>query len=64
MELLFALIGGLTSYFNYRHDMANGNLPKTRLIDNSSLEEYVPKPLGPNATRLEKIAHWLGIEDE
>ena len=61
MELLFALIGGLTAYFNYRRDKAEGKLmPKPEVAEK---EPYVQKPLRPDAGRLEKIAHWLGLEE-
>ena len=61
MELLFALIGGLTAYFNYRRDKAEGKLdPK---LEPPPMEPIVQKPLRPNAGRLERIAHWLGLEE-
>lgn len=61
MELVFALIGGLTAYFNYRRDKAEGKSdPKP---ESPPMEPYVQKPLRPNAGRLERIAHWLGLEE-
>ena len=59
---LFAIIGILTAYFKYRNAKAEGTLePKPEM---APVEPYVQKPLRPNAGRLERIAHWLGIEDE
>ncbi|MFM1783851.1 MAG: hypothetical protein RLZZ579_128 [Actinomycetota bacterium] len=61
MEILFALIGGLTAYLNYRRAKAEGTLePKP---EKARKDPYVQMPLSPNAGRLEKIAHWLGLEE-
>ena len=59
---LFAIIGILTAYFKYRNAKADGTLePKP---EKAPVEPYVQKPLRPDAGRLERIAHWLGLEDE
>jgi len=52
----------LLGYLVYRRAKANGALPEKE--PKAELKEaYVPKPLPPNATRLQKIAHWLGLEE-
>lgn len=60
--LLLVLGEVLLGYLVYRKAKANGTLPekepKAELKDT-----YVPKPLPPNATRIQKIAHWLGLEE-
>lgn len=59
---LFAIIGILTAYFKYRNSKADGNLePKP---ERTEAAPHVQKPLSPNSGRLERIAHWLGLEDE
>jgi hypothetical protein len=59
---IFAIIGLLTAYFRYRNSKADGTLVKEQALEQA--EPYVQKPLPANATRLQKIAYWLGIEDE
>ena len=63
MELILALVGGLTAYFNYRNRKADGSLEREREVEKARLATYVQKPLPENATRLQKIAHWLGFEE-
>jgi hypothetical protein len=52
----------LIAYLAYRRAKADGTLaeaaPKVE-----PPEPYVPKVLGPDATRLERIANWLGLEE-
>lgn len=67
MEIIFALIGGLTAYFNYRNAKADGSLAReneARQARKIAAQNYVPKPLPPNATWLDRAAHWLGLEDD
>ena len=59
---IFAIIGLLTAYFRYRNAKADGTLVKEQALEQA--EPYVQKPLPANATRLQRLAHWLGIEDE
>lgn len=59
---LFAIIGILTAYFKYRNAKADGTLEAKPT--KAPIEPYVQKPLRPDAGRLERIAYWLGIEDE
>jgi hypothetical protein len=58
---IFAIVGLLTAYFRYRNAKADGTLAQEVAVEQ---EPYVQKPLPENATRLQKIAYWLGIEDE
>ncbi len=46
----------------YRRAKAKGALPEPA-PKAEDREPYVQRPLGPNATRKEKILHWLGIEE-
>ena len=59
---IFAIVGLLTAYFRYRNAKADGTLVKEMPLEQA--EPYVQKPLPTNATRIQKIAYWLGIEDE
>lgn len=59
---IFAIVGLLTAYFKYRHAKANGTLTKKE--EKPVAEPYVSKPLGPDATRLQRLAYWLGLEEE
>lgn len=61
MEIFFALIGGLTAYFNYRRRKADGSLAREIEERKAAEASFVQEPLGPNATRRQKIAHWLGF---
>ena len=45
----------------YRAAKKNGTLPAAK--PKEERETYVQRPLEPDATRLEKIAHWLGLEE-
>lgn len=63
LSLLFALIGGLTAYFNYKNSKVDGTLPKPESFRSDSLAFEQP-PLGPNPTRRERLAHWLGLYEE
>ena len=58
---IFGIVGLLTAYFKYRAAKADGSLA----VENEGHEEetYVQKPLRPGAGRLERIAHWLGLEE-
>jgi hypothetical protein len=60
--LLLVLGEVLLGYLVYRKAKANGTLPEPK-PKAQERELYVAKPLPPNATRLQKIAHWLGLED-
>lgn len=62
MELIFILIGGLTAYFKYRNAKADGSLARERKAEKAQLPAFDQKPLPENASRLQKIAHWLGLE--
>jgi len=63
MEMLLILLGEiLMGVLAYRRAKANGTLPE-RAPKGEEKEPYVQQPLGPNATRKEKILHWLGIEE-
>jgi hypothetical protein len=64
MDEMFLIILGeiLLGYLVYRRAKANGTLPEKKPQPQEK-EPYVPKPLPPNATRLEKIVHWLGLEE-
>lgn len=57
---IFAIVGLLTAYFKFRHAKAKGELVKD---EKPVAEPYVQQPLRPGATRLERIAHWLGLEE-
>jgi hypothetical protein len=59
---IFAIVGLLTVYFRYRNAKADGSLVKEAPLEPP--EPYVQKPLPANASRIQKIAYWLGIEDE
>lgn len=59
---IFAIVALLTAYFRYRNAKANGTLAKEQAVKEA--EPYVQKPLPANATRIQKIAYWLGIEYE
>ena len=60
--MLLILLGEiLMGYLAYRRAKANGTLPEpARNVEPT--EPYVPKVLGPDATRFERIANWLGVE--
>jgi hypothetical protein len=61
--LLLLVLGELLlGYLLYRRAKANGTLPD-RETKAETREPYVSKPLPPDATRLQKIAHWLGLEE-
>ena len=60
--MLLILLGEiLMGVLAYRRAKANGTLPAT-MPKAEEREPYIQQPLGPNATRKEKILHWLGIE--
>lgn len=63
MELILALVGGLTAYFNYRNRKVDGSLEREREAEQARQANFVQNPLPENATRLQKIAHWLGFEE-
>lgn len=59
---IFALVGLLTAYFNYRNAKAAGSIePKPQI---TPVEPCVQKPLRPAAGPRARIADWLGLEDE
>lgn len=58
---LFALIGIFTAYFKYRNAKADGTLEPRP--EKPKPAPYVQKPLRPGAGRIERFAHWLGLED-
>ena len=63
MKVLLILLGEiLMGVLAYRRAKANGTLPEPA-PKAEAREPYVQLPLGPNATRKEKILHWLGIEE-
>jgi hypothetical protein len=63
MEMLVILLGEiLMGVLAYRRAKANGTLPGPA-PEIEATEPHVQQPLGPNATRKEKILHWLGIEE-
>lgn len=57
---IFTIIGIITAFFKYRNAKADGTLPAKPEIKPD--EPYVPKPLRDGASRMERLAHWLGIE--
>ena len=61
--MLLILLGEiLMGVLAYRRAKVNGTLPEPA----PKAEErgpYIQQPLGPTATRKEKILHWLGIEE-
>lgn len=59
---IFAIVGLLTAYFKYRAARADGTLAAER--EKPPVAPYEPKPLREGAGPLERIAHWLGLEDE
>jgi len=60
--LLLVLGELLLGYLVYRKAKASGTLPEAK-PEAPEREVYVSKPLPPNATRLQRIAHWLGLEE-
>ena len=61
--MLLILLGEiLMGVLAYRRAKANGTLPGPA-PEIEATEPYVQQPLGPNATRKEKILHWLGLEE-
>ena len=62
LTILVILGEVLIGVLAYRHAKANGTLPEPK-PEPAPTEPYVQKPLRPDATRLEKIAHWLGLEE-
>ncbi len=62
MEMLLILLGEiLIGVLAYRTAKKNGTLPEAK--PKEERVTYVQRPLDPDATRLEKIAHWLGLEE-
>jgi hypothetical protein len=61
---MFLIVLGeiLIGYLAYRRAKANGTLPEPEPRDKPR-EPYVTRELGPDATRLERIANWLGLEE-
>ena len=63
IDMLLIFLGEiLLGVLAYRRAKANGTLP-SQASEIEATEPYVPQPLGPNATRKERILHWLGIEE-
>lgn len=61
--MLLILLGEiLMGVMAYRRAKANGTLPEPKPKAEEK-DPYVQLPLGPDATRKEKILHWLGIEE-
>lgn len=58
---IFAIVGVLIAYFNYRNARADGTLEAKPAEPKA--EPYVQKPLRPGAGRMERFAHWLGLEE-
>lgn len=58
---IFAIIGILTAYFKYRNAKTDGTLEPKPV--KPPVEPHVQKPLRPGAGRLERMAHWLGLEE-
>ncbi len=63
MDIVFLLVGALTAYFNYRNSKVQGNLVEKVESAKDESDFQFQKPIPENATRLERIAHWLGLED-
>ena len=63
MVLIFILIGVLTAYFNHRNSKSDGTIEPEIKSQVAEVQNYVPKPLSRDATRLQRIAHWLGLEE-
>lgn len=63
MDILFLLVGALTAYFNYRTSKLYGNVDEKVETEKAVSDIPNQKPIPDNATRLERIAHWLGLED-
>ena len=61
MALLIVLGEILMGYLAYRRAKADGTLPDP-ITENKEPDPYVSMPLRPDATRIERIAHWLGLE--
>lgn len=60
--MLLIILGEiLIGVLAYRTAKKNGTLPEPK--PKAEPEPYVQRPLDPNATRLEKIAYWLGLEE-
>lgn len=64
MELIFILVGGLTAYFKYRNSKADGYLAQERESEKAKEADFDQKPIPTDATRLQKIAHWLRFYEE
>jgi hypothetical protein len=61
--MLLILLGEiLMGVLAYRRTKAKGALPEPDPMAEEK-EPYVQQPLGPNATRKEKILYWLGLEE-
>ena len=61
--MLLILLGEfLMGVLAYRRAKANGTLSEPAPSPEER-EPFVQRPLGPNATRTEKLLYWLGIEE-
>jgi hypothetical protein len=57
--MLLVVLGEiLMGLLAYRRAKKDGTLPEPEVR-----EPYVSKPLRPDATRIERIAHWFGLEE-
>lgn len=59
--LLIVLGEILIGVHAYRAAKKNGTLPEPKPVEKRV--PFVLRPLNPDATRLEKLAHWLGLEE-
>lgn len=58
---IFAIIGLLISCLNYRAAKADRSLAVDSEVPDE--ENSVQQPLRPGAGRLERLAHWLGLNE-
>jgi hypothetical protein len=58
---IFAIIGLLISYFKYRAAKADRSLAVDGEVPDE--ENCGQQPLRPEAGRLERLAHWLGLNE-
>ena len=59
--MLLVVLGEiLMGLLAYRRAKKDGTLPEP---EPEVREPYVSQPLRPDATRIERFAHWLGLEE-
>lgn len=59
MEIIFAVIGGLTAFFKYRNSKTENRDSPVEVIRSKPVSSASAKPGGG---RLARIADWLGVE--